>query len=555
MKRISIFASFLLMFSGAWSAEKPTTDKYDRSAMTIYLLDYDANKYHNKTLEEWKIVKMSEKFDDNELSTRILVCRDMITSSTTMDDKAKAVLAKIKKEKLANQVIAKWFDRQPDGTMGVRVIHERGMYNAKDQDVLTAGKSKRGIDQIKDMGMQLINKSYFHVVDFADIKSHTDLNMDPVKEQHGWTAVVNGYLFKIVFDDATMLDLFENMWIYEDDSPETAKAKKEKFDNYDFNVELVATVSAPAVLSMQYGPEHPLGKYLVQKSDDELFRELMQKGYDRTVFLLENKVPDLRVKVNVFDIQPIRAKIGKKEALKRDQRYFVYEYVYNENTKESEPVRKAVIRAKKVVDNRMVATGESPTSTFYQIHGKKVEPGLLMEQRNDRGIGIQPRLHIGEMGGYGFKLAWNPNPMLNIIPMNQVKVFGTLAFESKEYDLTSYGSLSTEYSFMRWSVGISKGWYFARAFNFEVSAAYGMEQATWENSDDQSINVALVDVGAELGLHLTHWLRGFAGFDMHLPMSNATDKDGNELVGSPAYSDIFENRGGLTINLGLSIEF
>lgn len=545
-KQLTLYA--LIAISLMAYAQRPTTDRYDRSAITLFLLDYDAHKYHQKTLNEWHIAKLQEKFDDNELSTRILSCRSKLKDNSTDEEKIQAILEKINSEKIANQIIAKWFDRQPDGTMGVRLIHERGLYTAQDQDIITAGKTKRGIDAVKDMGMQLVNKSYIHVVDFADIKLHSDMGMDPIKEQHGWKAVVNGYLFKIVFDEGTMNELFEDMWIYEDDSPEVTKAKKEKFDNYIFKVEFVANVSDPAVLAMQFGPEHPLGKYLIQKSDDELFRDLMQKGYDRTVFLLENKVPDLQVKVNVFDIKPIRAKVGKKESLKQDQRYFVYEYVYNEQTQQPEPQRKAVVRAKKVVDNRQVATGQSPTSTFYQIHGRKVEPGLLMEQRNDRGIGIQPRFHIGEMGGYGAKLAWNPNPMLNIVPISQLKVFATLALDAKAYN-------GTDYTFTRISYGISKGWYFARAFNFEISAAYGTEQATWENSGDQAIKVGLVDVGSELGLHLTPWLRCFAGFDIHIPVTNALDKDGNERFDSAAYTDIFENRSGLTLNLGLSIEF
>ncbi|MDY0279071.1 MAG: hypothetical protein RBR35_00755 [Salinivirgaceae bacterium] len=551
MKKTFIIAFAMFLGTATFAQKEAVSESYDRSAITMYLLDYDANKYQRQTVDEFQIVKMQEKFDDNELSTRILDVRSSLGATVNHEAKIKAIIEKIAKDKLVNQVIAKWFDRKEDGTMGVKTIQERGLYNADDQDVITAGNTKRGMAAVMDMGMTLINKSYFHIVDFADIKSHTDLGLDPVKERHGWQAIVNGYLFKINLDDATMNTLYEDMWIYDEDDEATRKAKKEKFDNYEFQIVPIATVTAPALMQMQAGPESSLGKFIPQKSDEQLFKELMQKGYDRTVFLLENKVPDLRVRVNLFNDRPLEAKIGKKEALKRDQRFFIYEYIYNEETKGTDQSRKGVVRAKKVVDNRQVATGTSPMSKFYQIHGGNLEKGMLMEQKNDRGIGVQGRFHIGEIGGAGAKVTWNPNPMLNILPVSQLKVYGMVATQSKEYT-------GTDYSFMRLGGGITKGWYFARMFNFELGAGYVMESATVANVDG-SINVAWLTFGGEVGVNALHWLRLFAGADFHAPMTNATDADGAEYHNvdgtTAAYTDFFENRTGLSINLGLSIEF
>lgn len=90
-------------------------------------------------------------------------------------------------------------------------------------------------------------------------------------------------------------------------------------------------------------------------------------------------------KAMVSKTKPISAKIGKKEGLSFDQRYFIYE---NQQRKDGTLFKKrvAVVKSMKVADNRQVTTGQSEASEFYKIFGGKVDNmGMFMEQKNDEG--------------------------------------------------------------------------------------------------------------------------------------------------------------------------
>src|SRR5690606_8729527 len=121
-----------------------------------------------------------------------------------------------------------------------------------------------------------------------------------------------------------------------------------------------------------------LGKFIKQKSEEVLLTELVQKSYDEVLYSLEKGYEEFRVKTTVHQTRPIRAKIGKKEGIKTDYRFFAYEYVYNEKKNTVEPRFRGVIRAtSNIIDNRRVASGDMATTKFYQTAGRKIRAGYL----------------------------------------------------------------------------------------------------------------------------------------------------------------------------------
>ena len=574
--RVLLLALTILVSTQGFSQkdEQVVAEDYSRSAVTLKMLDYSSGKHRQKLRQVFKGMSVPAKFDDNSVADKVI--NSGLPENTNNKAKREAIKKKLEEEKVANNIIAKWFNRQDDGRMNMELIHKRGLYNAVDADVKKAEASKRGKAMLKDMGLKLLQKSYIVVVDYAKVRNHKELKID---DRHGWRTPLNVFLFRVKYNSEVEARLFEEMWVYSDDDPETAQKKKEKFDNFTFEVEYVMMQSNPVPLQrMQYDSDTDLGKFIPQKSDEQLFKELVAKGVSQSFFLLEKNHEDFRVKVPLHDRKPLQAKIGKKEGLKVDQRYFVYEYVYNEKKDETEPNRKGVIRAKKVVDNRQVATGEMPTSRFYQISGGSLKKGMLLQQKSDWGISIQGRYGIGEMGGGGIKVSYNT---ARIVGIPQLKLYGYASFDAKTYEISEDyldepDSEEYDFGFTRLGGGLAKGYYFARMFSLEPFVGIAYESASnsdltfndvellSENiedfEDDIDFNVIMFDVGADFGIHIGYWMKLIAGVEYHV-VGDIMDSDGDSYTletseGDPVnYADFFDGREGVTFNLGIHIEF
>jgi len=72
-----------------------------------------------------------------------------------------------------------------------------------------------------------------------------------------------------------------------------------------------------------------------------------------------NVSEDFQVATTIFETKKgIQAKIGKKEGLERNGRFYVYEYVQNESGK-TEKMRIGAIRAKRPAKNEGLAIGNT----------------------------------------------------------------------------------------------------------------------------------------------------------------------------------------------------
>ena len=505
-------------------------------------------------------VDIPGKFDDNNLLTRFF----------TSSEAAKTIQNTIINNHYSNDIVAKWFARKDDGTLDMTVVHKRGQYNATDQDALSAQASKLGMAKLKDAGQALVNNSYIMVLSYKNIitmEQHYDkvdvakkataklLKKDfkPVKRiKNGFKGKLTAYLYKIDFNDSVYGILYDQLWIYEEEDDATKLKKKELFDNTKFPLKFVMKVDASAD-----GSQFNKGQLLapkVQKTHDELFQQLVTTGGDNAIFMIERKYEPFRVKTPVFTAKPIGAKIGLKEGLKLDQRYFVLEYQMDDKN-EMIAKRKAVVRSKKIIDNQKMATGHSTeTSKFYQVAGHRIDEGMLMQQRNDYGIGVSLGYASGEIGGITGKVEYNVSTMLwsftgKKIAIRQLKVFGEFGSETKEYS-------NQDVSFARYDAGISKGYYFARNFSLILFGAYGMEKASNENftsgGEDTDFSTYYLNFGASLTANITYNVQLFGTLNTYAP-GNVVDDD--DLVVNDDYSVFFQDRTGSSFNVGLRVEF
>lgn len=545
---------------------------YNRNALTVIFLENNSNYNADLKLAANKI-NVPDKYDNNNLKERSMI--------SGKDEKI--IQQKLLSDKVPNSILAKWFSRSDSGIFNMSVIHERGLYNATDDEVIQASASKVGMDRLKDVGESLIDHSYILVLSFSDIYSmsekydkidesrrekakRTGTEFEPVKRvKNGWEGKVTGYLFKLAFNDSVMNTFYNDLWIYGDDDPNVMTAKKTNFDNTDFPIQFIMKFSCDAD-----GSQYNAGQILApatQMNREQLFQKMYNTAIAGVSEEMERKIEAFKVKTVVYKKHPISSKIGKKEGLKTDQRYFVSE-IYQNRKGELAAHRKGVVRVKSVTDNRQVATGNSDKySTFYQTSGVGIQEGMIMQQRNDLGIGLSGGYSIGGFGGGYAKLEINLarfGASIVDIGVTQLKLFGSVAVDGGTYAINADGVTPQSYEpvFTRWNVGLSKGFYFARNFSVAILVGYGQESAADDDlledlgfESDDNINVDLLDIGAYATINVTHFIQLMGAVNYYLPVGDAYSKDNESFDGFKVYTDFFEDRKGVSFDLGLRVEF
>ncbi len=564
---------FLLIFILPFSAMAQNTEEagkkvkkgvvsseYDRNSVTFIGLDFDEN-LSAKLYERFKELQVPDKYYDNNIDTRVIkpgVARPVNDDYLQQID-PETIAEWLTANKVGQQIIAKWFNRQPDGTFNVDLLKERGMFNANDNDLMVASASKRGETSLMDMGMQLVDKSYVLVFDFYQIMNMTqyydkeEISADK-RKMNGFKSSLNSYLFKLDFSELVAADFFQNYWVSANDPDKDAKVAA--FDNASFTFKFMSKQRTSASAT-QLNPGETLAPK-VQKTEAQLLDALCQSGLTSVSTTIENQQDDFKVKAMVSGVHPISAKIGKKEGLKFDNRYYVYENRVRRNG-ETYSKQVAVVKSMKVVDNRQVTTGQTDASEFYQIAGGKVDNyGMFLEQHNDVGLNLcLGYTAVGAMGVNARAEYYISKAFGSLVGSGKSgkgltawKVYLEGGFGTDEDDL-----INEEWDFTRISVGLAKDFHPIPLVHWGLFAGYGIENGSWELTDTE-LDTDFVEMGLRLGVNLTSSVQliGTVGYNA-LISSEEKDEDGNVITEDFDYEELFEDRMGPSVNIGLRIMF
>lgn len=580
IKRLSVCLMLLFLTLGVRCQDGSKTGSYlksySRNSLSVLMVD-KSGAYSSNLRAAMNGLAVPDKFDDNMLTTRFVGAMS----------NSQSIMQKLSSLKVPNQVLAKWFSRQADGTFNMSVVHERGLYNATDADVVEAAASKLGLAQLQDAGEMLVSRSYILVLDFTHIRTMEEVydEMDkqrkanakllgikyvPVsRTKYGYEGKVVGYMYKIDNIESAMDKFYSEMWISDDDTDEAKAAKRQAFDSEVFPLQFVASSASVVEASASRASSERM-------TDSQLFSLLTEKSVSALLNNFESSLDELKVRTALYDIHPIRAKIGKKEGLQVEDRYFVYEYRMDEQNNVYAD-RRGVVRAKKVADNRFVAQGQSSgidrtASKFYQVAGHKLEPGMFLEQSNDSEMSFS----FGyAAGGFGGIYAAADVLMGNVTGITQFKFFMNGHFDIGTHDLTSCGRYSgsdmedASFIFFGADFGFSKGFFLTRNVSLAGQAGIGLEWADALDSDisKEKFNGGMVEAmyvfaGAQLAINVRYDIQLVGGVNTYADLGSATltkkDKDGNETNGKDlgvSYSKLFEGRGGMSINFGVRILF
>lgn len=520
---------------------------YDRSSLTVLFMNNESEAYWNQVKNRFKEVEFSDKYNDNNLKDLIL---PLSFKRKVLEDFQGEIESYFNSYRIGREIVGLWYNRKADGTMDMERVHERGRFTATDADFLLAQTSKRGNAALEEFGNRLINLSYVLVIDLSNIK---DVDKEGDGNHKGWSAKATGYLYKIDFNDEVKSNFYDT-WIYDDDSKAEKDRKIAAFNALQVPLKPVLKKEI-LVRSTQPKKGSGLGTFVTPKSLDELLQELVQKAYDETVFQLETSLEEFKVKTPLYSTKPLRAKIGLKEGLKTDYRYYVYEYVYNEKTGEVQPKRRGVIRASsrsKIVDNRQEASGDMGTSKFYQLSGKKLEQGFLLKQQNDLGFEISLGAALGEVGGlYGRFDA----RMGRFVGISSVFVYLEGGVDGKNYTsaMSPLNTTSENFFFYRYEVGLAKGFHLIRNIEIRPYVGVGLDNAIHtELETDDRPSAIYVKPGADLALNLIHNLQLVGGVGSYFFVSDAESNNKGKI---DSWDSIFENRKGLSTYFGIRIGF
>jgi hypothetical protein len=312
--------------------------------------------------------------------------------------------------KVAHQIVGKWFNRAEDGTFNMDLIGERGLYDASAQDAATANSTERGAAMLADAGEDLIGVTFVVVnyskfvenepiarairdAAYATVKESDDMvrtlaekAADKLyeKTKDGYSVWTTAYLYQLQWTDSIAAVFYQNLW---NDPSAPDPTKKEAFDNSDlFQLKLLGFQKAKSLIT-------GLGKNAEDK--DMIIKNATIKSVDAVYAKLQKKFEQFRTKTPLISAKPLGAKIGLKEGLEGGDKYEVLEKSIDAEGKVKWK-RKGVIKVDKAkIWNNMYGVGEGPALDVEgnEIKGNGVEfthfkggkgyyPGMLLRQIN-----------------------------------------------------------------------------------------------------------------------------------------------------------------------------
>jgi len=580
MKHILLFSVFFVLIQVTFAQDaseagkkvksSEPSDHYDRLSLTYMLLDLGTGNYYSMLKQSFPQVKVDDKFDDNTISQPILpspVTREETVNSfvfnlRTPDNVSNKIKDALVTNHVANAVIGKWFSRKEDGSFGVELLQQRGLYNATDADVAAANASKLGIAKLMDAGEGLLNNSFIVVFDVNDLidmeesynRQQKNSKTTISRTQNGFKAKIGVYIYRINFNDTINSIFWNQLWASSTDAD--LVQRKAKFDAYNFPISYYARASAQ-VEAAQYNPGQALAPK-VQATAEQMLVKLLQSGISNNLASIESSMEDFRVKASLFSTHPLESKIGKKEGLKTDHRYFVYEMEQDETGKVAAK-RKGVIRATKhITDNRVVSTGKSGTSRFYQVAGGRLDDGMLLQQRNDVGLALTLGASTGGVGGFDGRLDINLTRLFGSKMPSMIKLYVEGGYDPIEEELIlDFEETTRTYSdFMRFGGGLAKEFCFAHYFKFQPFVGIGLETISEQDTPENTLSTLYGRGGALFGINIRHNLQLTYAAGTYSAFGTITDKDNTvrTVNGADGWGDAF-GRGGLTHTFGLRLEF
>lgn len=387
--------------------EKKVDVKYRRSSLHTILIESEKFPYKDTVIKAYYNAPFPDKYNNHTIGEKSF---DPMSYGYKPGDTVsyRRVIDKyFAQNKIANKLVAKWFNRQPDGTFDMSLIGERGSYNASEMEAHIARNSARGITSLADAGEELISNTFVVVSkllfisneipaaiarevakkaanriqnEFARQAAYVAADIAYEKAKEGYSVWTTSYLYRLVWNDSVAAVFYNDLWM---DKNSMDPVKKEKFDNTDlFQLQFIGDEFSKSLVTFSFKE---------QRSEEKIVEIATIRNVDAVYAKLQKKYDVFKTKTPLYTGYPITAKIGLKEGLEGGERFEVLEQVIDKDGR-TKYERRGVITVdkKKIWDNRYNA-GEGPGEkmpgegkpqldrTFFN-GGKNYYAGLLIRQ-------------------------------------------------------------------------------------------------------------------------------------------------------------------------------
>lgn len=355
MKKLFIASLLACVGICAFAQGKTAPEKYRRSSLYSVIATHPSAPYSDEIFQAFMQMPIPDKFNDHNLEVRYF---ESSAAKMKKEGKKKDAgnLADIEEFIAANQVakgmVAKWFNRGPEGGFDMYLVQDRGFYDASQQDIENAHRSELDLAILGDAGEDLIGKTFLLVNDitFVDIGKNTDVAAgairtagllagaflgrgvsdltnvaaDATKEFDGFEVDITSYLYQLDWNDEISGTFYKTYWTSHDNADTSRKIAYDQDSNL-FTLSYVgkSSTSASIVTSKNFS----------KKTKSEQMLTVCSRAVDKAIVELQREYDQFKVVTPISSINSdgtVDIQIGLKEGLNEKSVYEVLMPVENE---------------------------------------------------------------------------------------------------------------------------------------------------------------------------------------------------------------------------------
>ncbi len=383
--------------------KKVTNPVYRRSSLYTIMLDSKSPYYNDVIKQTFCHTPIPDKYNEHVVGQKIMDISPALQASgkNAPLDNEKYIAACLMSNGIAKEMVAKWFNRKPDGSFDMDLVANRGQYNATEMDVNLALKSIRGMNMLKDAGEELIANSFVVVnevkyVNKEEVASKVSAGLQiagTIASYAGYDNLANlaqltsagvtvagkgyvvkttSYLYQLDWNENIANTFYTDYWV---DANNPDPAKKYAFDNSDlFKLKFIGWETSWADLQ---------STIFTTKTEPELVEIATVRAVHSVIGKLQKKYDVFKTKTPLLSTDPaLTAKIGMKEGVEKGDKFEVLEQVIDNNGR-TRYRRKGIIKVdgSQIWDNRYFSSNTgSHDYTVFKSPGLGLDRGMLIRQ-------------------------------------------------------------------------------------------------------------------------------------------------------------------------------
>lgn len=406
MKRHIILSTVFAMLTIAALAQKQKTledNTYRRSSLYSILISHTDKKFNTEIEDCFLQIPIPDCYNDHDLSVKIVNIEGKVEKEKVgKKETAKGhpeITEFLEKNEIASRLVGKWFLRDFNtGECSMDLIGSRGLYAASEIDKAKAAVNLKGDAMLADAGEDLIQNTFVLVNDITYIdkgerskkvglglkilgaaaavatgdRSLMDLGTsmgDLAETYKGFSVSVNTSLYQLVWDDEAAAITYDN-W-----------GDKDAFENNrgHYRLKFVGHQLSKG------GTTSFLG--IREDQPEIMIRKACQRALDENIANLQQNFQAFQIKTPLESVEPLEARVGKKEGITENSRFEVLEPQKDENGKvtykkigEIKPVPNLIWDNRYMAEEELAEGATLGCTTFKKVSGGDFMPGHLIRQ-------------------------------------------------------------------------------------------------------------------------------------------------------------------------------